>query len=67
MENEIQNLTDKFAELCAGKNTGVVIGSALNIIMSSAQLIPDSKVRDGIAQGLRNIANSLEAQNGARQ
>lgn len=63
MERQIEALTTELAKKCGGQGAAVVIGAALNIIMSSAQQVPDKAIRTGLAMSFRRIADSLETQN----
>ena len=68
VERKIESLTKDLTKRCAGQGAGVVIGAALNLIMTASQAIPDKVMREGLAMSFRRIADSLEQQNkGTRQ
>lgn len=67
MEMKVNNMTHIIANSCGGQEAAVVIGANLNMIMTTAQMIPDPKVRAGLAMSFRNIASQLESQNRSKQ
>ena len=68
IEAQIEALTRKLVKECQGQNIGVVMGASLNMIMTSAQSMPDPSVRSGLIYSFRQIIRSLEEQNkGHRQ
>lgn len=60
IENDIEKLTRDLMKICRGKNIGVVMGASLNMIMTSAQSMPDPAVRAGLIRSFKQIVHSLE-------
>lgn len=63
IDHKTVKLTKDLSKRCEGQGAVVVVGAALNIAMSAAELIPDKGVRSGLIACFRKIADDLEAQN----
>ncbi|HYD35901.1 MAG TPA: hypothetical protein VD999_07620 [Vitreimonas sp.] len=61
-EAQIEQLTAELLGLCAGKQSAVAIGAAMNVIMTSLNYNPSKQVGLAVAYSLRDIANKVQAQ-----
>jgi len=60
-EAQMEQLTAAFLGLCAGKQSAVAIGAAMNVIMTCLNYNPSKKVGLEVAYSLRDIANKVQA------
>mgnify|MGYP006909289240 CR=1 FL=1 len=56
MEKEIEKLTKEISRICAGKNSGVVVGESMNMIQSCMSY-GDAQFQRACAEMLRGMAN----------